>query len=368
MNDLDKELNKLPQFKLRKKADILIRLRLLSVSALEAFTLIGGLMRQAKFQTVTAVLILLSLIISIPGYAYASPGVTKGHWLYPVKLNLEGMELNLKTTPETQAVTLAKFTERRLEEAAHLSSKEETEEETITATINKALEYDQASQEMLLTITQPELKEEASKKIEERKEDQLKALSAVAQDIGLSSEEETLDTITFALETVRDLPDKTPWGHFKKQLPLSQDKIKEPPIIPPGQAKKLKQNYEDVIKDINELDEGLREKKYDQTDIKALYERLGKKLEESEEQIEEGNLESAKAALKSTKALTKTAEYFVKEKKEKPDSRWQKKKKTYNKDENEDEGEVENDYSENFWEYYENKNKKITPGQLKKNN
>jgi len=344
----------------------LIRLRLVSASTLEAFTLIGELMRQPKFQAVTATLVLLSLVISIPGYAYASPGVTEGHWLYQVKRNLEEVELSLKITPEAQAVTLAKLTKRRLEEAAHLSGEEEVEEEKITTTINQALEHDRASQEVLLAITEPGLKEKTTKKIEEKKEEQLKALTTVAQDIGLTSKEETLDTITFALEIVMDSPNKTPWGQFKKHLPLGQDKDEgkeKPPIIPPGQAKKLEQNYEDVINDINELDKDLKEKKYDRMDIKALYERLGKKLEETEEKIEEGSLESADKTLKSTKALTNTAEYFVKEKDSDEKS---KKKKDYDEDEAGREEEVKNDYYKSFWEFYKNKNKKIPPGQLKK--
>lgn len=393
MENLDKQLNKMPQYKLCKRADLRIRLRLAYVNVRETLTLSGELMRQPKFQVVTASLVLLSLVISIPGYAYASPGVTEGHWLYGVKRNLEEVELGLKTTPEAQAVTLAKLTERRLEEAAHLSQEEEVREEAVTATINEALELDQASQVAFEAIAEPVIKEETIKKIEEKKQDQLKALTTVAQDIGLESEEETLDTITYALETVKTAPGR-PWGRFKKHLPesleeesededeeesedkpesvIEEDEEEEEPskprgrFITPGQAKKLERNYEAVIDDINELDQDLKKKQYDRMDIEALYGRLGKKLKETEEQIEEGELESASDTLESTKAFTKTAEYFIKEKeKEKKKSKKKKsrKKKYYNE---EDEEEDEEDYYQGFWQFYKNENKKIPPGQLKK--
>ncbi len=75
-------------------------------------------------------------------YAYASPSVTEGNVLYPVKRGIESMQLRFRSEPDDLAAYRLELYERRLDEAERLLESREAMIRTLNAAVevNNTLE------------------------------------------------------------------------------------------------------------------------------------------------------------------------------------------------------------------------------------
>ncbi|MEI7498312.1 MAG: DUF5667 domain-containing protein [Candidatus Falkowbacteria bacterium] len=116
--DLEKFLNSLPQQKLSHRADVAIQFLLEKEMAKQKLAWFSF---SFHWQPAFALGMITLIIIGSTGtYAYASPSVTLGSFLYPVKRGLESTSLSIATSPQKKASLYMQFADRRLAEANHL--------------------------------------------------------------------------------------------------------------------------------------------------------------------------------------------------------------------------------------------------------
>ncbi len=174
MDNLEKQLNKLPRAKMNRRTDWCLKFKLYRM-------IIRGklLAYQKSFSLKTirplpvALVILLTVLVAVPGFAYASPSVTREHVLYPVKKAIEKVELSLPASVEVKAKAYAKMADRRLAEAEYLS--EQTEEKNNIAlrlTIEDAVELSVKAEEKIesenFQTVKVEVKAELNKSFEKK--------------------------------------------------------------------------------------------------------------------------------------------------------------------------------------------------------
>ena len=427
MDKFDDQLNKLPKFKLGRRADLRIRWHFFASrwQRSRADWLVG--LKSPRFRLAAVSLVLLALVIYIPSYSYASASVTEGHWLYPIKHTIETVEINLQTTPEDQAVVNAKMAERRLEEAAYLAERTGSQEAQVADTIKKALVFDQASEAALEKVAPSEAKTETVNKITDKKVNQVESLSQVAQGIGLHSSEDTLDTISLALETAKAAPGESKSWPARTTRPDRRVKTDRGKAVatsseenagagddavwqdtaaatgtlpqmgendegtiatgtgntikfdrpgrnlPPGQAKKVEQDYKAVKEEVSQFENNLKQNDYNEEDVNSLFTRLRSKLDKAQENIDEGQLDEASSVLDTTEALKNNAEHFIRPNQENNDAgdmsdSKNKKNKINKKDNNDSAGDNEKDIAVPAQEPVEPINSKTGNDNIGKNN
>jgi hypothetical protein len=128
MEDLEKNLSKLPKYKLSKKADFKIKLKIYT------FILSKNLQKfaQAFFHPHSLVakvsLVVLMIFVVLSGtavYAVSNDHITPGNTLYPLKKTIENVEQKLSFTETAKVETLNKLSERRLKEALNMVEEED---------------------------------------------------------------------------------------------------------------------------------------------------------------------------------------------------------------------------------------------------
>jgi hypothetical protein len=128
MEDLEKNLSKLPKYKLRKKADFKIKFKIY------AFMLSKNMQKfaQAFFHPHSLVakvsLVALMIFVVLSGtavYAVSNDHITPGSTLYPLKKTIENVEQKLSFTETAKVETLNKLSERRLKEALNMAEEED---------------------------------------------------------------------------------------------------------------------------------------------------------------------------------------------------------------------------------------------------
>ncbi len=228
--DIEKQLNNLPKKKLSKRADFTLRFRLLMTfwqKKIIDFPVAFSWPR-LRLTPVIAVLLLI-VIVTVPGYAYASASVTDGHWLYPVKTAIEQVELNLAHTPEAQVKAYEKLADRRLAEADILSKQGGEKEDNLVKTVDRAVSLTESAADVAATAPSPEVKE----LVDQAQVEQTGALAKVAQNIGINAREDTVDRIALALDKVkRPRATSTPLTRDKQAAPANEDQA--PPLRATG--------------------------------------------------------------------------------------------------------------------------------------
>ncbi len=370
MDNLEKELNKLPKARLSKRSDWRIRFNIYKKiinKELKQFRL-GFFPARFNYLPAVALILLLAIIITVPGYAYASSKVTLGHPLYPIKQVIENAELSLAKTGEQKAETYAKLAERRVAEAEVLSK--ENKEEAIVKTLSEAVRLaNNASGQAALINKEPE-RRTVQAGIEKSAEEQALALESVAKEVGIRGEERTIDSIALSLDAfrkdaranVKQTEEEEPSKHkdtfsqtssTPRQIRESARKDYEnieiatptlPRAVDMGKAtsgpetkkevKKEGQGQENInLPEINKNKQtaslGLGEVKnqvenlraelendgFDPEDVKILFERLDEKIKNAEKSIKEEKNDNLEKVLESTEALTNNAKHFIKQKK-----------------------------------------------------
>ncbi|MCK4540268.1 hypothetical protein KAU09_03900 [Candidatus Parcubacteria bacterium] len=290
MDNLEKQLNKLPKKKLNMRADYGLRFKLYKAMwQKKADMYVQYFSFKRHLPPLIAALALISLIVVVPGYAYANENVTAVHYLYGVKKAVEKIELVFAFSEEDKQEKQEKFIARRLNEAEILSQNTGVEEHNLALveTINDAME----------------LKKEI-KIIEKQENKQIQTLTQIANTVGIKAEEEVLDTVAEALEMVKKAqPDK------EKKKNISNKPRAE------LQNNAIEQTIDIIQDEIEKLNDNLENNGYRNEDVQILNKRLQKKIEKAKDAVEKNNINAASAIINTTAALTNNAKHFLKEKK-----------------------------------------------------
>ena len=289
MDNLEKQLNNLPKKKLSMRADYSLRFKLFKAMwQKKADMYVQYFSFKRHLSPLIAVLVLISLIVGVPGYAYANENVTAVHYLYGVKKAVEKIELAFAFSEKDKQEKQEKFIARRLNEAEILSQNIGKEHNlALVETINEAME----------------LKKEI-KIIEKQEKKQIQTLTQIANTVGIKAEEEVLNTVAEALEMV------------KKTQPNKENKknINNKPRVE-SQNNAIEQTINIIQDEIKKLNDDLENNGYHKEDVQMLNKRLEKKIEKAKDAVEKNNINAASAIINSTAALTNNAKHFLKEKK-----------------------------------------------------
>lgn len=374
MDNLEKQLSRLPKARLGIKADASLRFKLHTAiwqDTLADFRV--WLSPSPRFSAAVLILIFLITSMAVPVYAYESSLVTSEHFLFPVKRAVEKIELGLSISPKSKAETLVKISNHRLDEAVVLSK--EKNNEALQKSLNEAIVSNQKAQEELLNA-----KKELSVKIDEiiggAKEEQIKKLENVAENIGAEAEDEIIENVAVTMDFVKgydkknkeksqnegnnvnkvyEQEDKSEYDNKldaalldEKQENLSdnsrdgkdnkdnieQKKLYKKASPPKPDKKELENSLEEMKKEVEALKNDLGKEELEEKDVKSIVEKLDGRVEKVKKLLEEEELDEADTVLKSTQSIKNNAKSFIKTKERLND--FQKEDRTKNEDEDSD--------------------------------
>jgi len=361
MDKIFKQLNALPKFKLRRRAELKLRFRLIKIIWQKKYRLSGDFIVVKHFAPAAAVFVALCLVIIIPTYSYASSGVTYGHVLYPIKQTIEKVELALASEPEAKVAKIEKFATRRLAEAEALSEDYSEDNKALINTIEKAVELKTESQKISSQIVEPAQTATPTPVMEDQSK-QLETLSRVAQNVGIKTDEVMLDKVSSAFNFIKFPPgqakkykrrvatttdesamDETETeadagveaGNAEESAPVEPEAAVADTLEAAAKAKgwqkkeQAQKNLEIIKREIDKLKDDIDESKYEPDDVETLFERLDDKVEKTEAAIEEES-DGTDELIKSVEALKDNGQYFIKEK------NWNKSKKSQSDEAEED--------------------------------
>jgi len=344
MDNLEKQLSRLPKARLSAKADANIRLALHRAIWQDKLMFLRiWLSPSPRLAVLASVLIFLVVSMSLPVYAYASSSVTSDHFLYPVKRTVEKIELGLSFTPESKVETLIKISNHRLDEAFVLS--EEKNDEALELSLNEAIILNQRAQEELKNAGEAK-GVKIEKIINENKENQINKLKNVAEKIGVEAGDSVLEEVAVTLDYLKgddenqdDVQEKETGNN--NSFPISEEKMEEressdveQPVNgrqnqgngnsvekgnyykKPAQSTQNKSNLEadleGVRKGVEELKNDLQKGELEQESVDTMVERLDDRIKKAEILIEEEELEDADMIIRSTEAIRNNAKHFIK--------------------------------------------------------
>ena len=310
MDNLEKQLNNLPKKKLSMRADYSLRFKLFKAMwQKKADMYVQYFSFKRHLSPLIAALVLISLIVGVPGYAYANENVTAVHYLYGVKKAVEKIELVFAFSEEDKQEKQEKFITRRLNEAEILSQNTGVEEHdlALVETINDAMELKKEIK--IIEKQEAESQDFAAKnkaaKNKEKENKQIKTLTQIANTVGIKAEEEVLDTIAEALEMVKKAqPDK------EKKKNINNKPRAE------LQNNVIEQTINIVQDEIEKLNDNLENNGYRKEDVQILNKHLDTKIKKAKDAVEKNNINAAKSIIDTTAALTNNAKHFLKEKKD----------------------------------------------------
>lgn len=298
MDNLEKQLNNLPKKKLSMRADYSLRFKLYKAMWQKNIDMYVQYFSFKKhLPPLIAALVLISLIVGVPGYAYANENITSAHYLYGVKKAIEKIEFVFAFSEEKKQEKQEKFIAKRFNEAEILSQNTGSKKHdlALVETINEAME-------LRKEITEKEIKE-------------IQALTQIANTVGIKAEEEVLDVVAEALEAVKKAQ---PDDKEKKKNINNKPRVESQNIAAPNaslQNNDIKQTINIIQDEIKKLNDDLENNGYLRQDIKILNKHLEKKIEKAEDAVEKNNINAAGVIINTTEALTNNAKYFLKEKK-----------------------------------------------------
>ncbi|MCK5509953.1 hypothetical protein KAI65_00210 [Candidatus Parcubacteria bacterium] len=322
MDNLEKQLNNLPKKKLDMRADYLLRFkfyRAMWQKKVDMYVQYFSFKRHLP--PLAAALVLISLIVGIPGYAYANENITAVHYLYGVKKTVEKVELALVFSEKEKQEKQEKLIVRRLNEAEILSQNTGSKKYNLALveTINEAMKLREELEEEIKAIKKQEVWSQnfADKNTSKNKEKEIKeiqTLTQIANTVGIKAEEEILDVVAETLEAVK----KTQPNKEKKKNINNKPRFESQDITASSaslQNNDIKQTINTIQDEIKKLNDDLENNGYLRQDVKILNKHLEKKIKKAKDAIEKNNINAAKGIINTTEALTNNAKYFLKEKK-----------------------------------------------------
>lgn len=354
-NDIEKQLNNLPQVKLGLTADLKLRRRLYILMWQKKIKQSLPLYRIERLGfALTAGCLFLCLAAIVPGYAYASPAVTRGHFLYPVKKIIEAAELKINDAPIAKINTLEKLAGRRLAETLVINQKKagpDKKEADVRGSLSEALALTaEASRRAEMILDQAE-QAKAEVIINESGKKHQSRLNDLAGGIGFNADEETLDAIALAFEEIKKAAKKTDMKKYLKNSdsPDNKDAIISAPASSATAAdavireklaemtdknnnqtdrsevnavifgtstevkkNNLKKETKQIKNKVESLKENLKIENYNPGEVKALADNLDNKIKKAEKAQDEGRLDEVGDILKKIEALSNNAEHFFK--------------------------------------------------------
>jgi hypothetical protein len=334
MKNIEKKLNRLPRAKLSRKADWQFKFLLYKTIIKKKFlTIVGfGVLRERAF--VCSVILLILSFVVLPSYAYASKKVTVGHILYPVKVMVENVELNLS---ENKTEKLLKFSLRRIEEAEVVASKKQNKQNITTLMNesvklkNKAIEHSSEKNDIYF---------------EKYNDNSYEALLQVAVDVGVESDDDVIDAVALTLESVKKNDEKkvnirnqkkgaealsAEDGNIpkieKKKYKLEDDKGSKSSLrvdknnTKPSPRKQKKHEIGNLKKEVKKLEFELKKENYKKDDVELMMKKLHTRIDKAEK---EPNKQKLKKIINPTSALIDNAKLFI-EKNSKENRRGKKK-------------------------------------------
>ena len=358
MNNFEQQLQRLPKGRLSRRADWLIRLKLIRAGFFQAFSSSNNVnfFAVTRLRPVLAGVVILVLVFSgaTSVYAYNSNEVTRVSLLYPVKRGMENLEGRFATTPADQVNFHNKLAGRRIAEAQFLSfgsvnpvvdqAASSTEEETFVELkhekeFNDTLhdadnEIEAANEQAGQIASQAELNRSLAL-LSDAHLNELDQIKTMAEGLGLEADEQTTDNIALVLDNIKnhqqtviraisqfdgDLKKAEADGNSEADAAVNKASSSEENINKNGQASttpaeaesSLNRAQDDIRVLETELSQGGR---ISEKQIKRLTERLNKKIIQARSAIDTGDLNKFNGLLRATEALTNNGEHFLKERK-----------------------------------------------------
>jgi len=352
MNNFEKQLNNLPRARLSRRADLLIRYKLMCAGLKQYFSGVSfNFFAMAGLRPVLAAVVILVLVFSgaTSAYAYNSSQITRASALYPVKRGLEKIESRFATTPAAQVKFHNKLAGRRIAEAQFLSlgSAAFTADQTASSTgeaLPVKLEYENEFNDTLRDADDEiERANERAREIGDRTEldrslallsdahlNELGKIKAMAEAVGIEADDRTTDNIALILENIKGRQQRIVRaisqfdGDLKRAGENEDDedgasasssekniaKGQSASTTPDEAASSLDRVRNEIKVLESELSQGGR---ISNKQIKRLTERLNKKINQAETAIQAGDLSKFNGLLRATEALTNNGQHFLKE-------------------------------------------------------
>lgn len=359
-NDIEKQLNNLPKAKLGRVASLKIKFKIYLAILKNKFTESTLMFKQrTRFrQVITLAVLALFLLAATSTYAYASPTVARGGYLYPLKRGVEKIELGLAFSPLTKVKVYTKLAGRRIAEAEILSRREKaggavgfnlvnralaqsesatasSTESNLSLTIQDAIFYLNQAEEAINQIKETTQLTEALNFVLKAQQDQTKALTIIAGTVGIDTNENVLDSVAVALDTVKEQQAEAlaklkkikesaeeEADHSRASLTAAATSTEEEneeeyaasSTEEVENADKAEESLGELKSRIEELKNNLMNNGVDKEDAAKLFNRLGDKLEKTQAAIDQGKLEQVRGLLRATEALTNNGKHFLKAK------------------------------------------------------
>jgi len=356
MDKLEIKLNNLPKARLGWRADLKIKTRLYTVILRKR--LASEKMRFSSGSRALAGSLLLLILIIVPGYAYASAAVVPGDFLYPLKIGLEKIELNLARETEKKAEVYAELSARRLAEAKTMieagdgtEADKADKEEKIKNNLDQALSF-RARALSGFSDSGSGATTSKAKAMDERGE---AMLINIAQSAGTRAGDDLVDSIALALDRVKNgkslknykedreetekRPDDREEGRsafIRVASSTEEEKSEEgrdnergfnnangrwaldkngrfsgtstSPLT--GTTTADRDDISNLRKGVDRLKKDLRRPEFEQKDVDDLMDRLERKIKKAEE-IGETDEDGAQSLFRSAEALSDNARHFI---------------------------------------------------------
>ncbi|MFA6253036.1 MAG: DUF5667 domain-containing protein [Patescibacteria group bacterium] len=214
MEDLEKQLSRLPKSELSKTADFKIKFKIRLFIFTKNLQKFGqtffhphSLMTKVSLVALLVFVVLGSTVV----YAVNNDNITPGHSFYPLKKTIENVEQQLSLTKTSQVDTLGKFSERRLKEALNLSqedSKGHTTDENavvsnnIKQTISEAVDNVDSAIKTSQKIVNTKNAKKAKESIKKKNKDIMQYLDNIGNIAQENQDEEVMDKIREAKKAI----------------------------------------------------------------------------------------------------------------------------------------------------------------------
>lgn len=336
---LERLLASLPQKKLSRKADLMIRLRLWRTQA--GMTLSGLDFSMAKgWQAGLASALVVLVCLSGTGvYAYSSDKVTRQSRLYPIKRTLENIEKSVISSPTAQPALEAKFAARRFAEAramiSHPGDPRKISDD-LDLTLDEANENIRSANENIGSIENQDEQERLIERLDAENDRHSRDLEVIAIGLSLDDDEKIVDAVANSLENLEQQKKFLKSRSKKNSTDLSAktNPAATATSAPPQTAttststaavlttKKERSEKDEEIESLKQMkkrvesfkkEQEKKQKQKQKPNLKAekFIKNLEKKVDQAEASIKQGDRESFQRIYDTTTALTNTGIHFI---------------------------------------------------------
>lgn len=337
MKNIEEQLKNLPKAKMPLTADLKIRIMIYRLQwrkyaeKQNIFRLFSRKMAYAF-----ASVLLLASTVSVPAFAYASPGVVKGNPFYPLKILLEKAELAIPKSNEAEAKIYEKNVSRRLAEAEILSK--QTGGKTadyLVETVNQA-QTDKEKASAIISGLGETKDAGLLKKIDQTEKQQEALIKQVAQNVGLEASDKVVNSVSLMISTISDKANKadkrldseetSPKGNVgdskgmrnveqRRTEATSSESMPIPDTRDEAIATQTPKSPIDLGAEKKKLDEMAKTIKQDDFPGKGadtLRAKLETRNKKTSQALDEGNLGKAEELIKESHRLMDNAKFFLK--------------------------------------------------------